>query len=217
MEQKKLDDMIEKLSSKLLSQSIEVEASGRHIHLCQKDVDLLFGKDYQLSKKSDLSQPGQFASNERISIEGPKSTLKNVIILGPTRSETQLEISMTDARILGIKPMVRMSGDIAGTPGIKLIGPVGEKEIKQGVIVAKRHIHMTPEDAKRLDVLDNEEVSLTVFGKRSTTFNEVTVRVSPNFATYAHIDYDEANACSHFKGMKGIIQKRDMLWENHFM
>ncbi|MDR0926068.1 MAG: phosphate propanoyltransferase [Hungatella sp.] len=203
-----IDRLENKIIQRLFRQSIEVEASGRHVHLCKDDVEKLFGKGHALTKKSDLSQPRQFACQERITLEGPKKSIRNVIVLGPERPETQVEVSLTDAVILGVKPPVRMSGHITGTPGIKLVGPAGEVERSKGVIVAKRHIHMTPGDAEYFGVADQEEVSFTTYGERSMTFHNVTVRVSPSFATYMHIDYDEANACSFSKGMRGFIIKQ---------
>lgn len=204
-----VDRLADKVIERLFQRSIEVEASGRHAHLSKADVEKLFGKGYTLTKKSDLSQPGQFACRERITVQGPKRAIENVIILGPERPETQVEISATDAFMLGIDAPVRMSGQIAGTPGAKLIGPAGELEISKGVIIAKRHIHITPEDASRFGIADNEDVDVTIPGERSMTLHNVTARVSPSFATYMHIDYDEANACGYSKGMVGLIQKAD--------
>jgi propanediol utilization protein len=192
---------------RLLGQCVEVEASGRHVHLSEEAVEALFGKGHALTRKTGLSQPGQYACLERIAVQGPKKTMENVVVLGPERAQTQVEISATDALTLGIKAPVRMSGELAGTPGARLIGPRGVFDIGEGVIVAKRHIHITPEDASRLGIADNEDVDVTVFGERAATFHGVTVRVSPLFATFMHIDYDEANACGHVKGMVGFIQK----------
>ena len=204
------DELIDYLADKVIKRlqcSIEVEASGRHVHLTRDNVETLFGKGHTLTWKSDLSQPGQFACQERVTVLGPKQAIANVIVLGPERKEAQVEISATDALTLGIKAPVRMSGAIAGTPGVKLIGSAGELELSRGVIVAKRHIHATPEDAARFSVADNEEVDVTVFGERPVTFHDVAVRVSPSFAAYMHIDYDEANACGYHKGLIGIIHK----------
>lgn len=205
-----IDTLADEVIKRLSRPMVEVEASGRHIHLSRKAVDILFGEHYSLTKKSNLSQPGQFACNERVTLMGPKRSIENVIILGPERAETQVEISSTDALTLGIKAPVRMSGNIAGTPGAKLIGPAGELVIDSGVIVAKRHIHMTPNDAARLNITDGESVDVEIPGDRATTFHNVTVRVSSSFATYMHIDYDEANACGHHKGMMAVIKKQSM-------
>ena len=180
---------------------VELEASGRHIHLCRKDVEALFGKGYQLTKVRELSQPGQYACKERVTITGPKGSISNVVVLAPERKETQVEISLTDARILGLHPPVRLSGDIQGSPGAKI--SVGDKEItlESGVIIAKRHMHVDEADAERLQVSDKETVDIEVQGKRPVIFKDVAVRVHKDFATYVHIDYDEANACGFEKGM----------------
>lgn len=200
-----LDRIVDEVLKRLDRPRITLEASGRHCHLTREAVDTLFGKGYQLTKVADLSQPGQFVSKERIRALGPKGEFGNVVILGPERPENQLEISLTDAMTLGVKAPVRLSGNIGRTPGIKLAGPKGEVEIPEGVIVAKRHIHMTPEDAGRFGLSDGQVVSVTVPGERSLTFHDVVLRVNPHFATYMHIDYDEANACGFTKGMQGFI------------
>ncbi len=178
-----------------MDKKILVETSARHVHLTEADMEILLGKGNSLTVKKMLSQPGQFASNERISIVGPKSTINNVLILGPTRPATQVEISLTDARTLGINVPVGESGDIAGSAGVKLVGPAGEVEIKEGAIAAKRHIHLDPATAEELGVNDKQIVSAKVCtGERSLTFDEVVVRVSEKFAPAVHIDTDEANA-----------------------
>ncbi len=178
-----------------LDKKILVETSARHVHLTEADMEMLLGKGNTLTVKKMLSQPGQFASNERISLVGPKGTINNVLILGPTRPATQVEISLTDARALGISVPVRESGDIAGSTGLKLVGPAGEVEITEGAIAAKRHIHLDPETASELGVADKQIVSAKVVtGARSLTFDEVVVRVSDKFAPAVHIDTDEANA-----------------------
>jgi putative phosphotransacetylase len=172
-----------------------VETSARHIHVTQETLEVLFGKGYSLHPKKDLSQPGQYASSERVNILGPKKELVNVSILGPCRNINQVELSATDARSIGLEPVIRESGDIAGTPGIKLVGPAGEVVLNEGVIVAKRHIHMTPEDALALKVSDKEIVKVKVSSEtRSLIFDDVVVRVSPKFALAMHLDTDEANA-----------------------
>lgn len=178
-----------------MSKKILVETSARHVHLSEADLEVLLGKGQALTVKKMLSQPGQFASNERIALVGPKSTISNVLILGPTRPATQVEISLTDARSLGISVPVRESGDIKGSAGLKLVGPAGEVEITEGAIAAKRHIHLDPATADELGVSDKQIVSAKVCtGERSLTFDEVVVRVSEKFAPAVHIDTDEANA-----------------------
>jgi putative phosphotransacetylase len=171
-----------------------VEVSARHVHLCKEDVEKLFGPGAKLTYKRALSQPGQFLSEERVDVVGPKNAFRNVAILGPERSASQVEISVTDSFTLGVAPPVRESGDIKGTPGLKLAGPKGEIELPAGVIAAKRHIHMTPEDAGRLGVKDQQIVEVRVDTLRPVTFGEVVVRVSPSFKLSMHVDTDEANA-----------------------
>ncbi|MFV0402189.1 MAG: phosphate propanoyltransferase [Oscillospiraceae bacterium] len=174
---------------------ILVETSARHCHLSQADLETLFGKGAELHKKKDLSQPGQYASEERVDVVGPKKTIKGVSILGPTRPETQVEISLTDARSIGLTAPIRESGQLEGSTGCKLVGPAGEVELKQGLIIAKRHIHTTPEDAEKLGVKDKEVVMVKVgTPERSSILGDVVVRVSPSYATAMHIDTDEANA-----------------------
>lgn len=172
-----------------------VETSARHVHVTAEDVKILLGEKGELTVRAMLSQPGQFASNERVAIVGPKNTIKNVLILGPERPATQVEISATDARTLGIAAPVRESGDIAGTPGCKIVGPCGEIEIKEGVIVAKRHIHLTPEKAEELGVTDKQVIWVEVGTEgRRLAFGDVVCRVSPKFSPAMHLDTDEANA-----------------------
>ncbi|ENK1242009.1 phosphate propanoyltransferase [Clostridium sporogenes] len=186
---------------------VEVEASGRHVHLSRKDINLLFGEGYELTNIKDLSQPGQYACKERVTLVGPKGTISNVVVLGPERKETQVEVSLTDALALGIKAPVKESADIEGTPSIIIFA--GNKVIQKdkGVIVAKRHIHMTPEDAKKFNVSDKEIVKVKVFTQRPLIFDDVIIRVSKKFKTYMHIDYDEANACGFSKGTLAKIIK----------
>jgi putative phosphotransacetylase len=173
---------------------IPVGVSNRHIHLSQKDVEVLFGPDYTLTVMKWLSQPGEFAAQETVTIVGPKNEIRNVRILGPARSQTQVEISRSDSFVLGVKAPLRMSGDLKGTPGIKIVGPKGEITIDEGVIVAQRHIHMTPADASRFGVADREVVQVKTTGERSLVFGEVIVRVKESYALDFHIDTDEANA-----------------------
>lgn len=173
-----------------------IETSARHIHLSKKDLETLFGEGYKLTNKKDLSQPGQFACNERVTVVGPKGEIKNITILGPERNNTQIEISATDARILGVDAIIRESGDIDGSCGCKLVGPAGEVVLDKGLIVAKRHIHMTKQDADNLCVKNKDIVWVKVESNdRSTIFGDVVVRVSDDFALSMHIDTDEANAC----------------------
>ena len=174
---------------------ILVETSARHVHVTKEDLETLFGKGYELTVKKMLSQPGQYASNERVTVVGPKKELANVSILGPVRSATQVELSLTDARSIGIAAPVRESGDIAGSAGCKLVGPAGEVEITEGVIAAKRHIHMTPADAEAAGVKDKDIVKVSCGGNgRKLVFDDVVIRVSEKFATAMHIDTDESNA-----------------------
>lgn len=178
-----------------MSKKVLVETSARHVHLSDADLETLFGKGATLTHKKDLSQPGQFACEERVDIVGPKRTLASISVLGPTRKETQVEISLTDMRSIGINAPVRESGDLAGSPGCKLVGPKGEIELDKGVIVAKRHIHATPEDAQALGVADKEIVGVKVDCEgRSLIFGDVIVRVNPTYALAMHIDTDESNA-----------------------
>ena len=183
-----------------------VETSARHVHVTAEDLEILFGKGATLTNKKDLSQPGQFACEERVNVVGPKGELKNVSILGPVRPATQIEVSATDARALGVTAFIRESGDIAGTAGCKLVGPCGEVELSEGVIVAKRHIHMTPADAEAFQVKDKDIVWVKVATpERSIVFGDVVVRVSPKFALAMHIDTDESNAAHAFKNDGGEI------------
>lgn len=187
---------------------ILVETSARHVHVTKETLEILFGKGATLTKKKDLSQPGQFACEERVTVEGPKKSLANVSILGPCRSADQVELSATDARSVGLPIAVRESGDIAGTPGCKLIGPCGEVEIKEGVIVAKRHIHLTPETAENLGVKNKDIVWVKIdTPERKAVLGDVVVRVSENFADAMHIDTDESNAVGATPNLYGEILK----------
>lgn len=187
---------------------ILVETSARHVHVTKETLEILFGKDAQLTKKKDLSQPGQFACEERVTVEGPKKSLANVSILGPCRSADQVELSATDARSIGVPIAIRESGDIAGTPGCKLIGPCGEVEIKEGVIVAKRHIHLVPETAEKLGVKNKDIVWVKIdTPERKAVLGDVVIRVSENFADAMHIDTDESNAIGAAPNLYGEIVK----------
>lgn len=171
------------------------EISARHIHLCQEAINALFGKGYKLTPRMDLSQPGQFASMERLEIVGPRNSIKGVSVLGPLRGHTQVELSATDARMVGINTLIRESGKLSGTAGCTIIGPAGEYKIKEGVIIAKRHVHMSPDDAQRFKVKDSQIVSIMFEGgERSAIFGDFIVRVSTKYSLAAHIDTDEANA-----------------------
>ena len=190
-----------------MSNKVIVETSARHVHLSAEHLEILFGKGAELTVKKMLSQPGQFACEERVTVEGPKNAIKNVSILGPVRKATQVELSLTDARTIGLSAPIRESGDVANTPGCKLIGPCGEVEIAEGVIAAKRHIHLTPADAKEFGVEDKEIVSVKIDGERGLTFGDVVVRVNENFAAAMHIDTDESNASAAFGEVWGEIVK----------
>ena len=191
-----------------MDNKVLVETSARHVHLTEEHIEALFGKGATLTHKKDLSQPGQFACEERVTLVGPKKSIPNVIILGPARSATQVEVSFTDARTLGVEAPVRESGDIAGSAGCKIVGPAGEIEITEGVIVAKRHIHLTTADAEAFGVADKQVVSVKIdSADRSTIFGDVVCRVSPKFAAAMHIDTDEANAACAFGKIYGEIIK----------
>ncbi|MBY5024812.1 ethanolamine utilization phosphate acetyltransferase EutD [Streptococcus suis] len=206
-----VENIIEKVATRVkkeLEGSFEIEASGRHIHLSQDDLEKLFGKDYTLTKAKDLSQPGQYACKERLTILGPKGAFQNVVILGPVRGASQVEVSLTDCLKLGVNAPIRESGQIENTPGIILVNGSKVVSLEKGLIVAKRHIHMTPEDAEKANVVNQEIVQVQVGGERGLIFDNVVIRVHPKFATYMHIDYDEANACGFKKGMRGRILKK---------
>ncbi|MFJ7661552.1 MULTISPECIES: phosphate propanoyltransferase [unclassified Lysinibacillus] len=189
------------------SKAFPVAISARHIHVSEEDLQALFGPNATLTKDFDLSQPGQFAAKERVSIEGPKGVIHNVRVLGPVRAATQVEISRTDAMKLGLTPPVRQSGDIANSASIKLINQRQEIMIEQGVIIAQAHIHMTEEDARVFEVNNNELVSVEVDSERPVTFRGVVVRVSNDFSLEMHIDTDEANAGFIEQQAKGRIVK----------
>lgn len=182
---------------------IEMEASGRHVHLTKAQSHALFG--HSLTPKRPLSQPGQFLANERVTVKGPKGEFQNVAVLGPERKQAQVEISLTDGKTLGITPPIRLSGDVENTPGATLNGPMGQVQLTQGVIVAKRHIHMTPEKAKLLGVKDKQVVKLQTYTDRPVVFCDVVVRVNSEFSDNVHLDYDEANACAMKCGDLGRI------------
>ena len=191
-----------------MDNKVLVETSARHVHLSQQDLETLFGEGYQLTNKKDLSQPGQFACTERVDVVGAKKTLAGVTILGPVRGKSQVELSLTDARSIGVDAPIRESGDIAGSGACRLVGPKGEVALEEGVIAAKRHIHMTPADAEACGVKDKDVVSVRVESAgRSLVFGDTVVRVSPKFALAMHIDTDESNAGAVAPGTMGEVIK----------
>lgn len=191
-----------------MDNQVTVEISARHVHLSQADLETLFGKGYELTVKKMLSQPGQFACEEKVDVVGPKNTIRNVSVLGPERKAAQVEVSLTDARTLGIAAPVRESGDIADTPGVKLVGPAGELTLAQGVIAAKRHIHLTPDEAAAFGLADKEIVTVRLDTARPLIFDDVVVRVRSDFAAAMHIDTDESNAACAFGEVYGEIRKK---------
>lgn len=197
-----LDDVVQRVLGNIF---VELEASGRHVHVTKAQAQVLFG--HPLTEKRPLSQPGQYLANERVTVVGPKGQFENVAVLGPERSSAQVEISLTDGKALGITPPVRLSGDVKDSPGAVLVGSMGKVTLQEGVICAKRHIHMTPEDAQRFGVKDKQAVCLRTYTERPLVFDDTVVRVSPDFATFVHLDYDEANACGFRKGDLGRIVK----------
>lgn len=200
MNEQQVSALVDALTGRLF---IELEASGRHVHVTKEQALILFG--HPLTAKRPLSQPGQYLANERVTVIGPKGEFHNVAVLGPERKEGQVEISLTDARVLGIDAPIRLSGDVQGTPGARLAGERGSIVLNQGVMAAQRHIHLTPEDAARFGVTDKQTVKLRTFTARPVIFDDVAVRVSPKFASYVHLDYDEANACGFRSGDLGRI------------
>ena len=194
------EDIVQRVMDRIF---VELEASGRHVHVTEAQAQALFG--HRLTPKRELSQPGQFLANERVTVVGSKGRFENVAVLGPERKEGQVELSLTDTRTLGIPAPVRMSGDVANTPGVILQGEMGTVALREGVIVARRHIHITPQDAQRMGVQDKQVVRLQVYTSRPLIFDDVVVRVSPDFQTRVHLDYDEANACGFQQGDLGRI------------
>lgn len=188
--------------------NIPVGVSNRHIHLTRQDVETLFGKGYRLTPLKDLSQPGQYACKEQLTIVGPSlRPIEKVRVLGPERKASQVEISRTDAYLLKVKPPVRESGKIAGSAPITIIGPKGVVTLSEGCIIANRHIHMSPEDGARFGAKDNDYVTVDAFGERRTRFFDVQVRVDPNFRLEMHLDTDDANAAGLANGAKVAIVK----------
>ena len=183
-----------------------IETSARHVHLCEKDIEVLFGAGHKLTLKKELSQPGEFACEERVDVIGPKKEIANVIILGPARPATQVEISLTDARTLGVNAPIRESGNVAGSGACKLKGPAGELDLSEGVIVAKRHVHLRTRDAEQFGVKDKQIVQVKIENAdRTTIFGDVVIRVRDTFMPAMHIDTDEANACAAAGNVEGEI------------
>lgn len=190
----KIRDIITEVLEEIISDDVVIGVSNRHVHLSQADLEVLFGKDYVLTKMKDMKQPGQFATNEKVDIVGPKGKFSGVRIIGPVRKETQVEVSITDSFKLGVKPPIRQSGDLQGTPGIKVVGPKGEVDIPRGVIVAARHIHMPQYIADIKGYKDGQIVKVETYGERKIIMHNVVLRVSDKMAKEMHIDVDEANA-----------------------
>ena len=178
---------------------VQIEVSARHVRLDKESVEALFGVGHKLTPKRELSQPGQYLEEERVDVIGPKGSFKNVAVLGPERKHVQVEVSFSDAFALGINPPIRQSGDTKGSASVKLVGPKGEITIDEGAIVALRHVHMTPEDAERLGLVDNQVVSVEALTDRKLVFEDTVIRVSPKFRTRMHVDVDEAGA-AHIAG-----------------
>lgn len=198
--EKKMEALIEAVMERLF---VPMEASGRHVHVTKEQALTLFG--HSLTPMRPLSQPGQYLAQERVTVIGPKGKFENVAVLGPERKEGQAELSLTDGRSLGMDLPVRLSGDISGTPGITLVGSVGTVQLSRGAIAARRHIHLTPEDGQKFGVQDKQVVRLQTFTQRPAVYEDVVVRISPDFAAAVHLDYDEANACGFQKGDYGRI------------
>ena len=185
--------------------TVPVEVSARHVHLTQADVEALFGPGHTLTHKRDLSQPGQFLAEERVSIVTAKGVFQNVAVLGPVRKHTQVEISLTDARALGLKSPIRQSGDLQGCPGVCLLAGERMIRVEECAMVAQNHIHMTPADAARYGVTDGQKVQVKLETARPVTFDDVVIRVREDFALAMHIDFDEANACAFQNGARGRL------------
>jgi putative phosphotransacetylase len=210
VDQKELVQLIREVTIKALTNNqtkleVPIAVSNRHIHLSKEHVERLFGRNYQLNKWKDLSQPGQFASKETVTLIGPKGKLEKVRVLGPARGDTQIEISLFDGYTLGITPPIRDSGDIDGTPSVTIQGPRGQLKVDQGLICAARHIHMNPDDATRFQVTNGQRVQVKVSGQRGIIFDNVLIRVSPKYKLEMHIDVDEANAAQIKNGQLGVL------------
>ena len=200
MDKERLEALVGAVAGRIF---VPVEASGRHVHLTAEQARILFG--HGLTPQRPLSQPGQFLARERVTVAGPKGVFQNVAVLGPERREAQVEISLTDGKALGLRPPIKQSGDVSDSPGCTLEGPAGRVTLERGVIAARRHIHLAPEDGKLLGVTDGQVVKLQVFTDRPVIFCDVAVRIHRDFRRAAHLDYDEANACGFSKGDLGRI------------
>lgn len=200
MEQQQISALAQQVLQRVF---IELEASGRHVHVTESQAMQLFG--HSLTPQRPLSQPGQYLAKERVTLQGPKGKLYNVAVLGPARKQAQIEISLTDGKVLGITPPIRPSGDVTGSPGAVLVGENGTVAVPEGVIAAQRHLHLTPQTADRYGVKDQQTVKLQTFTDRPLIFEDVLVRVSPDFADRAHLDFDEANACAMKPGDLGRL------------
>lgn len=200
MEKERLTALTDAVAKRLF---VPIEASGRHVHVTKEQALTLFG--HPLTPKRPLSQPGQFLAEERVNLTGPKGEFRNVAVLGPERKEGQVELSLTDGRVLGLEIPVRLSGQVEGSPGAVLVGSKGTVLLTQGVIAAQRHIHLTPEDASHFRVTNGQKVKLKTDTARSVIFDDVAIRVSEKFASFVHLDYDEANACGFRPGDLGRI------------
>ena len=183
-----------------MKKELHIALSNRHMHLTKEDIETLFGKGYELKVAKDLSQPGQYASQEKVDVQGKKGTIKGIRVLGPARSKSQVELSLGDARLIGVDTEIRDSGDLKDTAGIKLIGPNGEVDLKDGVIIAARHIHISPEKAEEYGIKDHDKVRVKVDGERALIFENVLVRVSPKFRLEMHVDIEEGNAAGVSNG-----------------
>ncbi|MBR2592543.1 MAG: phosphate propanoyltransferase [Oscillospiraceae bacterium] len=188
---------------------VPIEVSARHVHLCKADVEKLFGPGHKLTHKRDLSQTGEFLSEERVTLRGPKGEMKNVAVLGPERSATQVELSLSDARTLGVEIPLRLSGDLSGAADVTIISPSCELNARACAIAALSHIHLTPEDAQEMGLKDKQLVSVEVDGDRPVTFRNVVVRVKPSFRKFMHIDFDEANAAHIGKSAAGRVRPQN--------
>lgn len=214
METPNLEKLLEEIfrlieERKQQDKTIPVGISNRHIHLCKEHVEILFGKDYSFEKIKDLSQIGQFACKEVVTICGPKGCIEKVRVLGPERKYTQVEVSSGDCIKLGVKSVIRLSGDITGTPGVTVVGPKGSIYLTEGVIVSKRHIHMTPEDANKFNVKDGDIVAIKVTGERGGILENTVVRVTDTSALECHLDVEEANAFGlNSKSKITILEKK---------
>jgi putative phosphotransacetylase len=210
VEQQELVQLIREVTLRALANNqakleVPIAVSNRHIHLSKDHVERLFGRNYQLNKWKDLSQPGQFASKETVTLIGPKGRLEKVRVLGPARGDTQIEISLFDGYTLGITPPIRDSGDIEATPSVTIQGPRGQLKVDHGLICAARHIHMHPDDATHFNVTNGQRVQVKVTGQRGVIFDNVLIRVSPKYKLEMHIDVDEANAAQIKNGQLGVL------------